>query len=264
MGVRGVLLVALLAAAMSSFNAFLNLATSFWTRDLYQGFFRPQAGNRELLRASYGFGIALVILALVMAYSTESINDIWGWLMMGLVGGMVVPTVLRLYWWRFNGGGYAIGTLIGLVAAILQRLLLPHLPEWQQFAYILTIGLVASIIGTFITKPTDSQVLERFYRTTRPFGWWGPLRRGLPAEMHQAMAREHRNDLLALPFACGWQITLFLLPMQAMIRSWTAFGVTLAIFLSCLAGLYVFWYRNLPATQPAAPASPMATSVGAR
>jgi len=28
-----------------------------------------------------------------------------------------MPTVLRLYWWRFNGSGFALGTLVGLIAA---------------------------------------------------------------------------------------------------------------------------------------------------
>ena len=54
------------------------------------------------------------------------------------------------------------------------------------------------------------------------------------------MTREHRNDLLALPFALGWQITLFLLPMQLIIRNWQGFRVAFAIFALCLGRMYVF------------------------
>ena len=65
-------------------------------------------------------------------------------------------------------------------------------------------------------------------------------------EVRQAMRREHVRDIVSVPFALLWQITLFLLPMQAMVRSWHEFQVTLAVFLLCSAGMYWFWYRNLP------------------
>jgi hypothetical protein len=34
--------------------------------------------------------------------------------------------------------------------------------------------------------------------------------------------------------------------MQLIVRSFNAFWVTFAIFLTCLAGMYIFWYRQLP------------------
>jgi len=48
-GLRGLLLVAFLAAAMSTFNAIVNGTTAFLTRDLYQGYIRPKAGTKELI-----------------------------------------------------------------------------------------------------------------------------------------------------------------------------------------------------------------------
>ena len=94
---------------------------------------------------------------------------------MGLGGGLLVPTVLRLYWSRFNGGGFAIGTFVGLVAAILHKQIwaalansfnVGELNDWKMFTMLLIIGLIASIIGTYITKPTDRKVTEHFYKTT--------------------------------------------------------------------------------------------------
>ena len=60
------------------------------------------------------------------------------------------------------------------------------------------------------------------------------------------MSREHRNDILALPFTLGWQISLFLLPMLFIVGNMQGFWVTLGIFCVCLTGIYFFWYRNLP------------------
>jgi hypothetical protein len=65
------------------------------------------------------------------------------------------------------------------------------------------------------------------------------------------MIREHRNDLLAIPFVLVWQVTLFLLPMQLMIRSYAQFQFTVSVFFVSLLGLYWFWYRRLPPSNPA-------------
>jgi len=177
---------------------------------------------------------------------------------MGLGGGLLVPGILRFYWARFNGGGFAIGTTVGLIAAVLNRQIwalltrffdLGEINDWKLFVLMLVIGLIATIIGTYLTRPTDKKVLENFYKTTRPFGFWGHMKPVLSPDVRAAMTKEHRNDLLALPFTLGWQITLFLLPMQLIIRSFDVFWITFAVFVICLTGMYFFWYRNLPLEQ---------------
>jgi len=245
-GLRGLILVALLAAAMSTFNAIINATTGFFTRDLYQGYIRPRAKNKELISVSYLFGALLMAAGFVMAYSTKNINDIWGWLTMGLVGGIMIPTVLRLYWWRFNGGGFALGTLVGLAAALLQRFLIPQMPEWQQFIYMMVAGLAGSVAATYLTPPTDRGTLEHFYRTTKPFGLWGPLRHTVSTEEAAAMSREHRYDLISVPFALAWQITMLMLPMLLIIRQFRGAAITGSLLAAALVGLYFFWYKKLP------------------
>jgi SSS family solute:Na+ symporter len=245
-GLRGLLLVAFLAAAMSTFNAIVNGTTAFLTRDLYQGYIRRKAGTKELIFASYGFGALIMLIGFATAYSTKNINDIWGWLTMGLVGGTMMPTVLRLYWWRFNGSGFALGTLIGLVAALLQRAFIPQMPEWQQILFMVGAGLAGSVAATYVRPPTDRAVLEHFYRTTKPFGLWGPLKKILGPEEAAAAAREHKYDLISLPFALFWQMSMLLLPLLLIVRQYRASAVTAAVLAVALVGLYVFWYRKLP------------------
>ncbi len=245
-GLRGLLLVAFLAAAMSTFNAIVNSTTGFLTRDLYQGYIRPKAKNRELIYASYVFGALVMLVGFTTAYWTKNINDIWGWLTMGLVGGTMMPTVLRLYWWRFNGSGFALGTLTGLAAALLQRLFIPQMPEWQQLLYMVGAGLMGSVMATYIRPPAARSVLESFYRKTKPFGVWGPFRKTLVPEEEAAVSREHKYDLISLPFAFFWQLTMLMLPMLLIIGQWRASAVTGGMLAVSLVGLYLFWYRHLP------------------
>lgn len=244
-GLRGILLVALLAAAMSTINAFLNMSTGFFTRDIYQGYLRPKAQNKELMLASYGFGVVLVCLAFAMAYTSKNINDLWGWITMSLGGGMIVPLALRLYWWRFNGYGFAYGTIFGMIASIVQRLVWPDWPEKTQFMFTIGVGLVASVVSTYLTKPTDPEVLKNYYRKIRPFGFWSDLKNTLSEQERFRAKSENRNDLISLPFAFFWQVTILLLPMQLLTGSYRSFAITFVIFIVSLVGLYFFWFRKL-------------------
>ncbi|MFC1509152.1 sodium:solute symporter [Candidatus Omnitrophota bacterium] len=246
MGFRGMILIALIAASMSTFDSTVNMTTGFFVKDIYQRYLRPSAPNRELIYASWAFIVVLVAAGFALGYITKSINDIWGWIIMGLGSGFVVPMFLRFYWWRFNGGGFAAGLVVGMVSSIIQRFIFPELDERMQFTVITSLSLVGAVIGTYLTEPTDRHVLENFYRKTRPFGFWGPLKVILPENERQAMEREHFYDILSLPFALGWQITLFILPMQLVIGAYDAMPVTGAVFAVSLLGMYLFWYRKLP------------------
>jgi len=245
-GIRGLLLVVLLAAAMSTFNAQVNWCTGFFTRDFYQKYIRPHASTRELITITWLSVILLVVLSFLFAYSVESINDVWAWIIMGLGAGLMIPGLLRLIWWRFNGGGFAVGTFVGLLFAVLQRTFYPELHEWLQFIYLGIVGTVASIIGTYLTKPDDPEVVGRFYRITRPFGFWGPFKKQLPEADRKALELEQKRDVLAVPFALLWQVSMFMLPMQAVIGAWSSFFPTLVLFLIGLAGVYFIWIRHWP------------------
>jgi len=251
MGFRGMILVALIAASMSTFDSTINTTTAFFTKDIYQRYLRPKAANRELIYASWAFIAVLVATGFALGYTTRSINDIWGWIIMSLGSGLFVTLFLRFYWWRFNGSGFAVGISVGIAAAVLQRLLFPELDERLQFVIITAIGILASVTGTYLTKPTDPAVIENFYRTTKPFGLWGPLKKLLSEEERAAVEREHRYDIISIPFVLCWQISLFLLPMQFIIKSWGAMGWTFLVFAVSLTGMYFFWYRHLPPHEPA-------------
>lgn len=245
-GLRGMLLIVLLAAAMSTFNATVNLTTGYITRDIYQKYIHRRASTRELIYVSWAGVILIVVISFVFAFSISSINDIWGWIAMGLGAGLLIPGILRLLWWRFNGSGFAAGTFIGLAAAVVQRYYYPNLDERLQFLLLGAIGLIASIAGTYLTRPEDDAVVARFYRITRPFGVWGPFRKRLSAEDQAALKIEHRNEIMTSPFALLWQVTMFILPMQAVIGAWKAFFPTLAVMMGCAVCMYLFWFRNLP------------------
>ncbi len=255
LGLKGLVLVSCVAASMSTFDMTINKAAAMFTNDIYRRYLRPAAQNRELLTATYAFCVAVVVVAFLLAYNIPNINHIWGWITMGLWSGIGMPLLLRFYWWRFNATGYAVAMFGGLLAALGVLAYntyagdapgLAPLSEVAQFLVLTPISLICAILGTYLAPPTEAKVLEAFYRRTRPFGWWRPLRDLLPEKMRRAMLSEHRNDLIALPFAFVWMVTMYLLPMQLVIQAYTSAGITAGLFLISLFGLYRYWYKNLP------------------
>jgi Na+/proline symporter len=219
-GIKGLLVAGLLAAGMSTFDSVVNGATAYWVRDIYQRFLNPGAGQRVLVRMSRLASTAIVIIGVLFSYTITNINEVWGWLTMSIGAGLLVPLVLRWYWWRYNGYGFALGTLAGILAAIIQRLLLPGIPEYQAFLFVSGLSFAGSLLGTYTTPPPPEQVLRRFYDTTRPFGFWKPLLKDQPSERRFRILGEHRRDLLSLAVAIPWHLTLFLFMMFTVTKQW--------------------------------------------
>lgn len=246
-GLRGVLVVSLLAALMSTLTGTVNGASALFVRDIYQNFLRRKAGNRELIGAAYVSSAAIILGSFFMGLAVPSINDLWSWLVMGLLAGVLGPSLCGLYWWRTNAWGIAAGIFAGGFAAIMQRIFIPELSEWWQFGCMTSISFVATVVASLSTPQTPKAVLRYFFKTTRPFGFWAPFQRELSVEERASRRTEHRNDIITTGIALVWQVTLFLMPMQLLTRNWNGLWTTVPIFLTACVGLYIFWWKNLPA-----------------
>ncbi|MDR2463654.1 MAG: hypothetical protein LBD30_07745 [Verrucomicrobiales bacterium] len=242
-GLRGLLTVAMVAALMSCFAGTVNPAGALAVRDIYQNFIRPKAGNKELIIASYIATPTIVGAGFFMGLHAKNINDLWSWIIMSLGAGALAPALLRLYWWRCNAWGMMGGLVIGAIGAVVQRICFHDMVEWQQFLLMTFLSFLGTIVGSLLTAPTPLPVLRNFYKTTRPFGLWKPLRLELSETERAANYSEHRNDILTVPFALMWQVTLFLIPMQLVIKSYGDLVYTLPILLIGSVGMYWFWWR---------------------
>ena len=244
-GLKGVLIMAMLAAMMSTLNTAVNGTGALIVRDFYQNLIRPEAKNRELIAVSWISSLAIVAAGCWMGVSAGSINELWGWIIMSLGAGGLAPGLLRLYWWRCNTTGMFMGTLLGGIGAVLQKIFMPEMTEGWQFLTMGLLSFIGTIGGSLLTKPTDRDVLENFYKTTRPFGFWGPLKKTLPEDVRVKMDAENRNDILTIPFALLAQVTLFLLAMQLVIKAYSSIAWTLPLFLIGVIGLRIFWWKPL-------------------
>ena len=244
-GVKGLLIAGLMAAAMSTFDSTVNAGAAYWVKDLYQTYLRPNASEKDLILQSRLASLVIVLLALLFSLTISNINEIWGWITMGIGAGMFIPQVIRWYWWRFNGYGFAIGTAVGMIAAVLTKTFGGPIAEYNSFLIASGSSLVGCILGTYLTPPTESAVLSNFYKVTRPFGFWGSVRTELPTDVLNQINEENRRDIIAIFFAVPWQVVLFLTGMMIVMKQWSNVFNLFGLLVVLSAGLYWFWYRHL-------------------
>ena len=245
MGIKGLLVAGLIAAAMSTFDSTVNAGAAYWVKDIYQRNIKPDASEKSLMMMSRASSIVIVILGLLFSYTIRNINEIWGWITMSIGAGLMIPQLVRWYWWRINGYGFAIGTFVGMFAGILQKLLFPNIPEYTTFIIASGSSLIATILGTLLTSPTDEKVLLNFYKVTRPFGAWGPIRDKFSQRFVGEINKENSRDIFSIFFAVPWQVCLFLMWMMLMMKRWDSFFILLLLTIVLSIILYFSWFRYL-------------------
>lgn len=245
-GIKGLLVAGLLAAAMSTYVAIVNSGAAYWVNDVYQRFLRPDADRKALISQSRIASVAIVILGLMSTYAFSSLNDVWGFLTMGFGVGLIVPQFIRWYWWRFNGFGYAGGTFVGMLVAIVMRFVIGDFTEMQMFFTTAGVTFLGSIVISLFFPATDMDTLKTFYIRTRPFGFWGPVRALVTKELDMAAVnKENRRDIFSTFVAVPWMLFMGITPMLFVTKQWTYFGYAGAILLVLTVILYFSWFKHL-------------------
>ncbi|MDW3652578.1 MAG: sodium:solute symporter family protein [Bacteroidia bacterium] len=245
-GFKGLLLAGLLAAFMSTFAAFINSAPAYVVNDLYKKYINPHASDKTYVRYSYISSLILVVIGVFGGFFADSINALTVWITSALYGGYAAANVLKWIWWRFNGFGYFLGMLAGLIAATFVPGLFPDTSAIYLFPIILAFSFGGCILGTFISPPDNREVLKSFYKQTRPWGFWNPiiedLKRDDPGfEPNNDLGRDSLNVIVGII----WQMTLTIMPIYIMIKEFGPFWIAFLVFLLGTYFLKVNWYDHL-------------------
>ena len=121
-GLRGLILTALIAAIMSSLDSALNAAASILTMDFVKPL-RPSTSGRALLRIGRAFTAALILIAALYAPLIASFGSLFAYFQSTLA--YLVPAIVAVYlaglFWR---GATATGAFSGMMAGLGGGLLL--------------------------------------------------------------------------------------------------------------------------------------------
>lgn len=179
-GLKGLLIAAFLAAYMSTLSTHLNWGTSYLVNDAYKRFVKPDADARHYVVVSR---IATALMAGFALYITffvlESITGAWEFIIQcGAGTGFVL--ILRWFWWRLNAWS-EITSMAAPFLAYGGLTLFTDIVFPQSIFIIVAFTVAATLLVTYLTRPTGREHLEAFYRKTRVGGpLWKPVSASLP------------------------------------------------------------------------------------
>ncbi|MHB1000058.1 MAG: sodium:solute symporter family protein [Armatimonadota bacterium] len=247
-GLRGFVIAALLSGFLATFNSTVNGGASYVVKDIYHKYINPNASQQKLIYASYVSSALLIVFGITVGFFAQSINQMFTWIMGTLGAGVLMPNVLRWYWWRINGWGYAAGATSGMILSLIQAFV-PYfstLPLYVTFPAILLLVLIVTVIVTYATAPTDMKVLRKFYMQVRPGGIWGPVAREVESvdnvQNHKTtLNRDFGNVIIAVP----WIAIMYVCPVYLVLHRFTEAAIAFGIVVVLSLVLYQTWYRHL-------------------
>ena len=161
-GIRGLILIALIAAIMSSLDSTLNAVSTLVTMDWVKKL-KPKMSSKNLVKVGrVATGIVMIIGAL-WAPQISKFPSLWQYLQ-GVLAYITPPIVacfvLGVFWPRANGTGAFSGLVFGFLTAIV----LLFAPLELHFLYIAPIlfvlSLVTIVIGSLLTPAPPESTRE--------------------------------------------------------------------------------------------------------
>jgi SSS family transporter len=263
-GLVGLFIASMLAAVMSSCDAFMVASSALFTENVYRKLIVPGASDRHYMLVGRVVSVLVVAVAIVFAFSLESVVkglEVF-WQVSAIMG---LAFWAGLFWRRTTAAGAWAGTLVSFAALLFtSKISLPgrvvwdfndrfaqRLPEfltfldttketphlvlylpWKMIFYLGT-GLIALVVVSLLTRATSKEKLERFYCCLRtPVGPGEP--ETAPFTLPPGVKPAPRRVLIDLP---GFEI-----PMPSRISVLGVFltAVAVVVFIAC-----VYWLFSL-------------------
>lgn len=166
--VSGLLLSAILSAAMSTADSQLLTSASAFASDVYKPMLRKKATNREMLWVSRLVVLLIALVALVIAANPNSgtimglVENAWG-----VFGAAFGPAILlSLFWRRLTFAGAAAGIMAGAGVDILWLCFLSSTGVYEIVPGFAA-GLIAAVAVSLLGKKPSAQVEALFDRAVQ-------------------------------------------------------------------------------------------------
>ncbi|MBT8494958.1 MAG: sodium transporter, partial [Deltaproteobacteria bacterium] len=257
-GVKGLMLTAMLAALASTVDTHINWGSSYWTNDIYkrfvcQAWLGREPNPRNLVWVARGANILILSIAFAIMTRLSSIETAWR-ISLLLGSGLGVVLVLRWLWWKMTAWGELASIVSSLILALVLILGDVELagPGMSSFAInMLIMAVVPTTLAVLVAihgPPEDRGGLVEFYRRARPPGYWGPISESFPtASADDDRARLRRG--LAATFLCSLSVFALMTAVGSQLVDSpppTWFPSAIGFRLTCLVlglGLTPVWWR---------------------
>ncbi|AMJ68180.1 sodium:solute symporter family protein [Hymenobacter sp. PAMC 26628] len=245
-GLVGLTLTGLLGAFMGTFSGTVNAAQAYIVNDIYLKYVNPQAPTSRIISMNYLVGVVVVAVGVALGFIAKDVNTVLQFIVSALYGGYIAANVLKWHWWRFNATGFFVGMLTGIVAALVFGVLIPAGNLLYWFPLLFAISMTGSIVGTYLAPPTDAAVLQSFYKTVRPWGFWGPVLAEVQAQ--DPSFRPNPNfgrNMFNIVLGIVAQLCLTILPMYLLLSQHVPLAITVVILVVVGLILKKTWWERL-------------------
>lgn len=159
--ISGILMAAILAAVMSTLSCQLLVCSSSLTEDLYKGFLRKNASQKELVWIGRLMVLLIALIAIALAHDPK--NRVLGlvsyaWAGLGAAFGPVV--LFSVCWKRMTHSGALAGMIIGALTVLV----------WKQYTWLklyeimpgFVFSSIAIVVVSLISRAPSQVAQQRF------------------------------------------------------------------------------------------------------
>lgn len=162
----GLVMAGILAATISSSDSYLLIAASAFAKNLYQGIFRKQATDKEVMRVSRIILIAIALIGALIAMDEQSVIFTivsFAWAGFGATFGPII--LFSLFWKRTNRAGAIAGMVAGGLMVFIWKLLIKPLGGVFGIYELLPaflVSVIAIIAVSLLTSPPSAEMQAEF------------------------------------------------------------------------------------------------------
>ncbi|WP_180145842.1 sodium/proline symporter PutP [Acinetobacter sp. YH12052] len=160
--IAGIILAAILAAVMSTLSCQLLVCSTTLTEDLYKGFIRKNASQKELVWIGRAMVLAIAVFAITFAMNPASkvLGLVaYAWAGFGAAFGPLI--ILSLLWKRMTLNGAIIGMIVGAVTVIVWKNYLGHLGLYEIIPGFI-FSAISIVVVSLLGKAPEADVVGRF------------------------------------------------------------------------------------------------------
>ena len=179
-GFMGLILISLVAAYMSTISTQVNWGSSYFVNDIYK-LIKSDTSEKHLVFVGRIFSIIFLITAVVLGLAIDNIGKVWIFLW-SVSSGLGFFLIARWFYWRINAWSEISAILSSIILSsiffILDFFDIYELSFLNKLI-IIPISIFIGFLFTFITKPTQIDILNDFYNKVLPDGYWGIFKKDI-------------------------------------------------------------------------------------
>lgn len=153
-----------LAAIMSTVDSLLIMISATIVKDLSLHYINREASNNRIKKMSFFVSIIFGLIVFVLALNPPQLL-VWINLFAfaGLESTFFCPILFGLFWKKANSTGAIVSMILGFVTFIFLTVSKIKILGMHDIVPVLTVNVIAFIIGSYFGKPNDKETIETFF-----------------------------------------------------------------------------------------------------